>query len=103
LFCSGDRFRGYANVTAKADILSSNTIDTKGTGYPGASSAELKTQKKADFVRIAGVPFVRQGPGTAKEVCFITIEEEKCNTRLIAWKTFTSNSRSPLTDRRSFA
>jgi len=60
------------------------------------SSEELKNKKNGDFVRMAGVPFVRQRPGTAKGVCFITIEDEIGNTNLIAWKDIYKQFRKPI-------
>jgi error-prone DNA polymerase len=37
---------------------------------------ELKNCKKGDIVRLAGNPFVKQRPGTAKGMCFISLEDE---------------------------
>jgi error-prone DNA polymerase len=37
---------------------------------------DLKTCKKGDLVRLAGNPFVKQRPGTAKGMCFISLEDE---------------------------
>ena len=39
-------------------------------------TAALETAKPGDLVRVAGLILVRQRPGTAKGVCFITIEDE---------------------------
>ncbi|OQP62004.1 error-prone DNA polymerase [Niastella vici] len=40
------------------------------------SSSELEQGKDGDPVRVAGLVLVRQRPGTAKGVCFMTIEDE---------------------------
>ena len=37
---------------------------------------ELANQKDGDVIRVAGIVLVRQRPGTAKGVCFMTIEDE---------------------------
>lgn len=37
---------------------------------------ELPTRKNGDLVKVAGIVLVRQRPGTAKGVCFMTIEDE---------------------------
>jgi len=37
---------------------------------------ELKSCKKGDIVKLAGNPFIKQRPGTAKGMCFITMEDE---------------------------
>jgi error-prone DNA polymerase len=50
------------------------------------STEELKAKKNGDFVKLAGIVFVRQRPGTAKGVCFISLEDETGITNLIAWK-----------------
>ncbi len=36
-------------------------------------------------VRIAGVVLIRQRPGTAKGVCFVTLEDETGNANLVVW------------------
>ena len=40
------------------------------------SAKELTSAKNGDFVKVAGLVLVRQRPGTAKGVCFMTIEDE---------------------------
>ncbi len=40
------------------------------------STKELATAKNGDLVKVAGLVLVRQRPGTAKGVCFMTIEDE---------------------------
>jgi error-prone DNA polymerase len=40
------------------------------------SSKELTNAKNGDLVKVAGLVLVRQRPGTAKGVCFMTIEDE---------------------------
>jgi len=63
----------------------------------GCVTAEaLRTKNNGDFIRMAGVPFVRQRPGTAKGVCFITLEDEIGNTNLIAWKDIYQQWRKPI-------
>jgi len=37
---------------------------------------ELKTCKKGDIVKLAGNAFIKQRPGTAKGMCFISLEDE---------------------------
>jgi error-prone DNA polymerase len=60
------------------------------------SSKEVKVQKNGSFIRMAGVPFVRQRPATAKGVCFISIEDEIGNTNLIVWKDTYQKFRKPI-------
>jgi error-prone DNA polymerase len=40
------------------------------------SASDLPDKKDGDIVRVAGLVLVRQRPGTAKGICFMTIEDE---------------------------
>jgi len=42
-------------------------------------------KKNGDFVRVAGIVLVRQRPGTAKGVCFMTIEDETGWANAVIW------------------
>jgi error-prone DNA polymerase len=46
---------------------------------------ELKNCQNGDIVRIAGNPFVKQRPGTAKGVCFISLEDEFTIANLVVF------------------
>jgi len=46
---------------------------------------ELGTRRNGEFVKVAGLILVRQRPGTAKGVCFITLEDEDATINLIVW------------------
>ncbi len=48
---------------------------------------ELAMAKDGDLVKTAGLVLVRQRPGTAAGVCFITIEDETGNANLIVWES----------------
>jgi error-prone DNA polymerase len=47
---------------------------------------QLASLKDGDTVRVAGLVLVRQRPGTAKGVCFITIEDETGNANLVVFE-----------------
>ena len=47
---------------------------------------ELNTCHDGDFVKVAGLVLVRQRPGTAGGVCFITIEDETGVANLVVWE-----------------
>jgi error-prone DNA polymerase len=49
------------------------------------SAAEMITRRNGQFVKVAGLVLVRQRPGTASGVCFITLEDETGNFNLIVW------------------
>ena len=48
--------------------------------------AQMKILKDGDIVRVAGLITVRQRPGTAKGVLFITLEDESGNANLVVWE-----------------
>ena len=51
-----------------------------------ASSHDLNGLKNGDAVKVAGLVLVRQRPGTAKGVCFITIEDETGCINLVVFE-----------------
>ncbi|MBI3221241.1 MAG: error-prone DNA polymerase [Bacteroidetes bacterium] len=48
--------------------------------------ASLVAAKDKDIVKVAGLILVRQRPGTASGICFITIEDETGNANLVVFK-----------------
>src|SRR5690606_13542247 len=48
-------------------------------------ATQLKDIRDGDRVRVAGLVLVRQRPGTAKGVCFITIEDETGSANLVVF------------------
>jgi error-prone DNA polymerase len=50
------------------------------------STADLCCLKNGDAVKVAGLVLVRQRPGTAKGVCFITIEDETGTANLVVFE-----------------
>jgi error-prone DNA polymerase len=63
------------------------------------SSAEHRDEKwKGRYVSVAGLVLVRQQPGTAKGVIFITLEDETGIINIVVWpKTFAKNRRTVMT------
>lgn len=51
------------------------------------STKEINQARNGQFVKTAGLILVRQRPGTAKGVCFITIKDETGIANLIVWAT----------------
>jgi error-prone DNA polymerase len=47
--------------------------------------ADLRRRKQRSNVQVAGVVLIRQRPGSAKGVCFITIEDESGIANLVIW------------------
>ncbi|HEU5163926.1 MAG TPA: error-prone DNA polymerase, partial [Chitinophagaceae bacterium] len=50
------------------------------------SSQEILTAKDGQLVKVAGLVLVRQRPGTAKGVCFVTIEDETGCVNLVIFE-----------------
>jgi error-prone DNA polymerase len=50
------------------------------------SASSLETAKDGDRVKVAGLVLVRQRPGTASGICFITIEDETGTANLVVFQ-----------------
>lgn len=48
-------------------------------------ACELRERKYRSLVQVAGVVLIRQRPGSAKGVCFITIEDETGVANIVVW------------------
>ncbi|HMJ48181.1 MAG TPA: OB-fold nucleic acid binding domain-containing protein, partial [Ferruginibacter sp.] len=48
---------------------------------------QLSTLKDGALVKVAGLVLVRQRPGTAAGICFMTIEDETGNANLVIWES----------------
>ena len=48
-------------------------------------AADLRDRKFRSMVQVAGVVLIRQRPGSAKGVCFITLEDETGAINLVVW------------------
>ncbi len=57
------------------------------------SCAALEMQKEGALVRVAGVVLVRQKPGSAKGVCFITLEDEIGWAQAVVWRNIMEQHR----------
>ncbi|MGC4038431.1 MAG: OB-fold nucleic acid binding domain-containing protein [Chitinophagaceae bacterium] len=51
------------------------------------TTKELTAMKNGDYVKVAGLVLVRQRPGTAGGVCFITIEDETSVANLVVFES----------------
>jgi len=61
------------------------------------SCASLRSVKDGRYVELAGIVLVRQKPGSAKGVMFITLEDETDVANLVVWsKVFEKNRRTVL-------
>lgn len=48
---------------------------------------DLASRRDGDLVKVAGLVLVRQRPGTAKGICFVTVEDETGTANLVVWET----------------
>jgi error-prone DNA polymerase len=60
------------------------------------STAALSGAKNGDAVKVAGLVLVRQRPGTAKGVCFMTIEDETGSANLVIFQNLFDEYRKPI-------
>ena len=70
-------------LSLKAHPLSFLRRDLAKRGFTPASN--LRRCKTGSFVNVAGVVLIRQRPGSAKGVCFITLEDESGVINLVIW------------------
>jgi error-prone DNA polymerase len=63
-----------------------------------SSAKHWDERLKGKYVRVAGLVLVRQQPGTAKGVIFITLEDEAGIINVVVWpKVFAKNRRTVMT------
>jgi error-prone DNA polymerase len=60
------------------------------------STKELAEAKNGDFVKVAGLVLVRQRPGTAGGICFMTIEDETGVANLVIFANLFEQFRKPV-------
>ena len=77
----------YASTTLSLKAHPVSLIRQKLSQLNILSTSELVNKKDGDEVKVAGLILVRQRPGTAKGVCFITIEDETGTANLVAWQS----------------
>ena len=82
------------SLSLKAHPVSFFRDELKGRGV--ISSAEHWEERRAGrYARVAGLVLVRQKPGTAKGVIFITLEDETGVINVVVWpKVFERNRRT---------
>ena len=70
-------------LSLKAHPLAFLRADLAERGFIRAS--DLRSRKYRSAVQVAGVVLIRQRPGSAKGVCFITLEDESGVVNLVIW------------------
>lgn len=75
-------------LSLKAHPMSFYRASLRSQGFK--ATAELQQMRHGQRVKLGGLVLVRQKPGSAKGVCFITIEDESGVANLVVWpKLFT--------------
>ena len=64
------------------------------------TSIQLKNPPNGTIISVAGLVLVRQRPGTAKGVIFITLEDETGTTNIIVWKKIFNKYRRTIIESR---
>ncbi|WP_214072626.1 error-prone DNA polymerase [Mucilaginibacter sp. dw_454] len=64
--------------------------------------SDLKTMKDGDAVRVAGLITVRQRPGTAKGILFMTLEDETGAANIVVWEKLFDKFRKEIIQSRLF-
>ena len=70
-------------LSLKAHPMAFLRPDLGARGFVRA--ADLRARKFRSMVQVAGVVLIRQRPGSAKGVCFITLEDETGVINLVVW------------------
>ena len=70
-------------LSLKAHPMSFLRASMTRQGYSSAN--DLKHMRNGQRISMAGIVLIRQRPGTAKGVCFITIEDEVGVANLVVW------------------
>ncbi|MEL7211289.1 MAG: error-prone DNA polymerase [Pseudomonadota bacterium] len=70
-------------LSLKAHPMSFLRKSMNRQGY--SSAAQLRQMRNGQRISMAGVVLIRQKPGSAKGVCFITIEDETGVANLVVW------------------
>ena len=78
-------------LSLKAHPMSFLRASMTRQGYSSAN--DLKHMRNGQKISMAGMVLIRQRPGTAKGVCFITIEDEVGVANLVVWSKVMANYR----------
>jgi error-prone DNA polymerase len=76
----------YASTTLSVKAHPVSFIRQQLNDLRVLSSADLKNARHGDMVKISGLILVRQRPGTASGICFITLEDETGTSNLVVFK-----------------
>lgn len=78
-------FEDYGSMSLSLKAHPVSLVREKLSRLHIRSSQELVALKDKDAVKVSGLILVRQRPGTAKEICFVTLEDETGIINLVIW------------------
>lgn len=87
----------YASISLSIKAHPLSFIRSKLQQLNVLKTSELAAASDGDMVRVAGLVLVRQRPGTAKGVCFMTIEDESGCANLVFFESLFSEFRKEIT------
>ncbi len=96
LTAAGEVVEDYATMAFSLRAHPLSLVRGELTRQRWKSMADLRRLKDGDRVRIAGLVLVRQRPGTASGIVFITLEDETGVGNLVVWSTIFDKYRSTI-------
>ncbi len=78
-------------LSLKAHPMSFLRADLGERGF--VKACDLRERKFREMIQVAGVVLIRQRPGSAKGVCFITLEDETGVVNLVVWPDLMAKQR----------
>ncbi|MGE3334417.1 MAG: error-prone DNA polymerase [Rhodospirillaceae bacterium] len=96
LTAAGEVVEDYATMAFSLRAHPLSLVRSDLTRERWKSMADLRRLKDGDRVRIAGLVLVRQRPGTASGIVFITLEDETGVGNLVVWSTIFDKYRSTI-------
>jgi error-prone DNA polymerase len=81
-------------LSLRAHPMSFLRVSMRQQGYRPA--ADLPHMRNGQSILIAGIVLIRQRPGSAKGVCFITLEDETGIANLVIWPKVMETFRKPI-------
>lgn len=76
----------YASTSLSIKAHPVSFIRTELSQLKILSASQLESAKHGDYVKVAGLILVRQRPGTASGICFITLEDETGTMNLVVFR-----------------
>jgi error-prone DNA polymerase len=86
----------YASTSLSVKAHPVSFIREKLSQLHVITTKQLAEKKNGDIIKVAGIVLVRQRPGTAKGVCFMTIEDETGWANAVIWPNLFDEQRKEI-------